>query len=66
MHHPKNGPQLALVRPSKADADALLEAFRWLERDKEMQPALERADSRAQLRRFAAEPEPITGFGALA
>ncbi len=58
-------PALTLVRPTKTDVDQLFEAMRQLERDKEMEPALTHAFDRAQARRLAAEPEPITGFGGL-
>lgn len=58
-------PTLTLVHPTRGDVDALLDAIRQLERDREMEPVLAEREDRASMRRFATEPEPITGFGAL-
>lgn len=60
-----SAPTLTLVRPTKPDVDQILAAMRQLELDKEMQAARDHAFQRAEQRRFAPEPEPITGFGGL-
>jgi hypothetical protein len=60
-----SAPHLTLVRPTKPDVDFIFEAMRQLELDKEMAPARNHAYERAEARRFAAVPEPITGFGGL-